>query len=64
MEALLSFKGGTLVCFLLAPHGKEHAHPHVCQCSNGYIVAFPLPTFAVIVALGPRFTARVRCQAI
>jgi hypothetical protein len=60
MEALSCFKGGALVGFLLAPHGKEHAHPHICQRANGHTVAFPLLPFAFIVVLGPRFLLRTR----
>src|SRR5574340_1224497 len=33
VKTLSCFKGGALVGLLLAPHGKDNAHPYICQGS-------------------------------
>src|SRR6266566_3987014 len=55
MPALSSFKGAPLIGLPLVPHGKNDAHPNVCQGANRHAMALPLLSFAVVVVLGPRF---------
>jgi hypothetical protein len=45
-----------LITLAMGPHRKDDPDPYIRKCSYGNRVTFPLPSFALIVVFGPRFT--------
>src|ERR1051326_571433 len=53
VQALSLHKGTPLIGFPLLPHGKNNAHPNICQSTHRHAVTLALSTLALIIRLGP-----------
>jgi hypothetical protein len=54
VETFCPLEDRSLIGFLLLPHGKNNAHPHVCQGSYSHTMAFSLLAFALVISSRPR----------
>ena len=58
VEPLCFLEDRSFIGFLLLPHGKNNAHPHVSQGSYSHAMAFSLHSFTLVVRSCPRLLSR------
>src|SRR6266566_3783782 len=58
VETFCFLEDRSLIGFLLLPHGKNNAHPHVCQGSYSHTMAFSLRAFTLVIRSCPRLKSR------
>ena len=60
MAVLRFLEDSCIIARLLVPHGKDDSHPHDGKSTDGFRLAFPLGSLALVVISGPGFLLGTR----